>query len=67
MRIPYLDNCPKACGAERNLPHHVRAADRGQGIRADYRCRRCGHTWFTGWQRENPPSGLEAVHAAAPN
>ncbi len=47
-RDPYLDGCPN-CVVALNAPLSVQ--DAGSGVRADYRCHRCGHVWFTGWQR----------------
>lgn len=46
------DTCP-ACSAREvrtvNWPWAVNPTDNEDGWRADYRCKRCGHRWFTGW------------------
>jgi uncharacterized Zn finger protein len=40
------DNCPD-CGHPRNQPQLVIPV--GAGTEETYRCRHCGHQWWTAW------------------
>lgn len=45
-----LDGCPY-CLHRNTVPVGIREASASY-ISLDYRCRECGHTWWTTWARE---------------
>lgn len=47
-----VDNCGRCLTAERAVTCHpleVEITDGGTGVRAWYRCKGCGHRWWTSW------------------
>jgi hypothetical protein len=63
------DNCGECCTADSVItvrPHRVRPDDASTGIVADYRCPRCGHSWWASWlaseeQRARPGEAISAA------
>lgn len=46
----FADGCPECVPVDPALPHRVWASDDlRSGVRADYRCKVCGHQWYTTW------------------
>jgi hypothetical protein len=48
LSVQYPDLCSNCRQTPHNWPLTVERNDRG-GIRADYRCRHCGHEYFVSW------------------
>lgn len=66
MSHPFADCCPK-CLTEDSTPvdpHKVLDLDPPH-VRALYRCPRCGHGWFTGWNADAVLGWSESAGGAA--
>jgi len=48
MNPELADRCPECVARRPARPHSV-VRTGPESVRADYRCRACGHEWFTGW------------------